>query len=135
MPVSPLASGASAAAPFRDSTAGLPRIPGRLLDAWPQSPEPATRLSRSAGAAGTGRAGPGADRGARREPPLPGAHQSHGADAVAPVLLLDQFGQGGEGQWGVVLAAGVIATVPMLVICFLGQRSFVEGIATTGRKG
>jgi multiple sugar transport system permease protein len=48
--------------------------------------------------------------------------------------ILDQFGQGGEGQWEVVLAASVIATLPMLV-SFLGQRSFVEGIATTGRKG
>jgi ABC-type glycerol-3-phosphate transport system permease component len=26
-------------------------------------------------------------------------------------------------------------TLPMLVIFVLGQRSFVEGIATTGRKG
>jgi ABC-type glycerol-3-phosphate transport system permease component len=39
------------------------------------------------------------------------------------------------GQWEVVLAASVIATVPMLFIFFLGQRYFVEGIATTGRKG
>jgi multiple sugar transport system permease protein len=50
-------------------------------------------------------------------------------------VVLDQFGQGGEGQWEVVLAASVIATVPMLIIFFLGQRHFVEGIATTGRKG
>jgi multiple sugar transport system permease protein len=50
-------------------------------------------------------------------------------------VILDQFGQGGESQWEVVLAASVIATVPMLVIFFLGQRYFVEGIATTGRKG
>jgi ABC-type glycerol-3-phosphate transport system permease component len=49
--------------------------------------------------------------------------------------ILDQLGQGGEGQWEVVLAASVIATVPMPVIFFLGQRYFVEGIATTGRKG
>src|SRR5215212_600442 len=50
-------------------------------------------------------------------------------------VILDQFGQGGEGHWEVVLAASVIATVPMLIIFFLGQRYFVEGIATTGRKG
>jgi multiple sugar transport system permease protein len=48
---------------------------------------------------------------------------------------IDQFGQGGEGQWEVVLAASAIATLPMLIIFFLGQRYFVEGIATTGRKG
>jgi ABC-type glycerol-3-phosphate transport system permease component len=35
---------------------------------------------------------------------------------------------------GGVLAASVIATLPMIVV-FLGQRHFVEGIATTGRKG
>jgi iron complex outermembrane recepter protein len=50
-------------------------------------------------------------------------------------VVLDQFGQGGESQWEVVLAASVIATLPMLVIFFIGQRYFVEGIATTGRKG
>jgi hypothetical protein len=52
-----------------------------------------------------------------------------------PQVVLDQFGQGGEGQWEVVLAASVIATVPLPVIFFLGQRYFVERIATTGRKG
>jgi multiple sugar transport system permease protein len=45
-------------------------------------------------------------------------------------VILDQFGQGGEGQWEV-----VIATLPMLVIFFLGQHYFVRGIATTGREG
>jgi multiple sugar transport system permease protein len=50
-------------------------------------------------------------------------------------VILDQFGQGGEAQWEVVLAASVIATLPMLVIFFIGQRYFVAGIATTGRKG
>jgi multiple sugar transport system permease protein len=29
----------------------------------------------------------------------------------------------------------VIITLPMIVVFFLGQRYFVEGIATTGRKG
>lgn len=50
-------------------------------------------------------------------------------------VVLDQFGQGGERKWEVVLAASVIATVPMVVAFFLGQRYFVQGIATTGRKG
>lgn len=49
--------------------------------------------------------------------------------------LLDQFGQGGEMQWEIVLAASVIVTLPMLIIFFLGQRYFIEGIATTGLKG
>jgi multiple sugar transport system permease protein len=42
---------------------------------------------------------------------------------------------GGEGNMQYVMAAAVIITLPMIVIFFLGQRYFVEGIATTGRKG
>jgi multiple sugar transport system permease protein len=49
--------------------------------------------------------------------------------------VLDQFGQGGEMQWEVVMAASVIITIPMIVIFFLGQRYFMDGIATTGLKG
>lgn len=49
--------------------------------------------------------------------------------------ILDQFGQGGQMEWEVVMAASVIITVPMIVIFFLGQRYFMEGIATTGLKG
>lgn len=49
--------------------------------------------------------------------------------------VLDQFGQGGELKWEIVLAASVVATVPMIVVFLLAQRHFVEGIATTGRKG
>ena len=49
--------------------------------------------------------------------------------------ILDQFGQGGELQWEIVLAASVIVTLPMIVIFFLGQRYFMEGISTTGLKG
>jgi multiple sugar transport system permease protein len=49
--------------------------------------------------------------------------------------LLDQFGQGGELQWEIILAASVIVTLPMIVIFFLGQRYFMEGIATSGLKG
>jgi multiple sugar transport system permease protein len=50
-------------------------------------------------------------------------------------LLLDQFGQGGEMQWEIVLASSVIVTLPMMALFFLGQRYFIEGIATTGLKG
>jgi len=49
--------------------------------------------------------------------------------------LLDQFGNGGEMQWEIVLAASVIVTLPMVIIFFIGQRYFMEGIATTGLKG
>ena len=49
--------------------------------------------------------------------------------------LLDQFGFGGEWHWEIIVTASVIATVPMIVLFFLGQRHFVQGIATTGSKG
>jgi multiple sugar transport system permease protein len=49
--------------------------------------------------------------------------------------VLDGFGQSGEMQWEIIIAATVIATIPMILIFFLGQRYFVEGIAAAGRKG
>jgi multiple sugar transport system permease protein len=49
--------------------------------------------------------------------------------------LLDQFGNGGEFHWEIIVAASVITTVPMIILFFLGQRHFVQGIATTGSKG
>jgi multiple sugar transport system permease protein len=42
---------------------------------------------------------------------------------------------GGHGDYQIVIAGTVLATLPMLIIFFLGQRYFMEGIATQGRKG
>ena len=42
---------------------------------------------------------------------------------------------GGQGEFHLVMAASVLITLPMVVIFFLAQRYFVEGIATTGSKG
>ncbi|HEX7222550.1 MAG TPA: carbohydrate ABC transporter permease, partial [Candidatus Limnocylindrales bacterium] len=51
--------------------------------------------------------------------------------------LVDAFNPqtGGQGEFHLVMAASVIITLPMVVIFFLAQRYFVEGIATTGSKG
>ena len=49
--------------------------------------------------------------------------------------LLDQFGAHGIQAWELVMAASVISTVPMILLFFLGQRHFIEGVATTGTKG
>jgi multiple sugar transport system permease protein len=51
--------------------------------------------------------------------------------------MLDLFGPsgGGNGDYQIVMAGLVLATIPMIIIFFLGQRFFVEGIATSGRKG
>jgi multiple sugar transport system permease protein len=49
--------------------------------------------------------------------------------------VVDQFGFGGNFHWEIVVTASVITTVPMIILFFIGQRHFVEGIATTGSKG
>jgi multiple sugar transport system permease protein len=49
--------------------------------------------------------------------------------------LVDQFGQGGEMQWEIIMAASVLVTIPMVILFFIGQRYFMDGIATSGIKG
>jgi len=48
--------------------------------------------------------------------------------------VVDRFYQGGDPKWEIVLAASVVTTLPLIVIFFLGQRYFLQGIATTGRR-
>jgi multiple sugar transport system permease protein len=51
--------------------------------------------------------------------------------------LLNQYGPsgGGSGQYQLIIAGLVISTVPMIIVFFIGQRYFVEGIVTQGGKG
>jgi multiple sugar transport system permease protein len=49
--------------------------------------------------------------------------------------MLDEFGFGGERHWELIVTASVITTVPMIVVLFLGQRHFMQWIATTGSRG
>jgi multiple sugar transport system permease protein len=51
--------------------------------------------------------------------------------------LLNLYGPsgGGNGDWQYIIAGMVISTIPMIIIFFIGQRYFVEGIATQGGKG
>jgi multiple sugar transport system permease protein len=42
---------------------------------------------------------------------------------------------GGQGEFHLVMAASVMITLPMVIIFFVAQRYFIEGIATTGSKG
>jgi multiple sugar transport system permease protein len=49
--------------------------------------------------------------------------------------MLDQFGFGGEWHWELIVTASVITTLPMILLFFLGQKQFVQGISTTGSKG
>jgi multiple sugar transport system permease protein len=41
----------------------------------------------------------------------------------------------GEGHFELLMAAAVLTTLPMVILFFIGQRYFVEGIATGGVKG
>jgi multiple sugar transport system permease protein len=44
-------------------------------------------------------------------------------------------GNGGQGDYQWVMVAALIVTLPMLILFAFGQRYFIEGIATQGRKG
>jgi multiple sugar transport system permease protein len=44
-------------------------------------------------------------------------------------------GNGGQGDYQWVMVAALIVTLPMLILFAFGQRFFIEGIATQGRKG
>jgi multiple sugar transport system permease protein len=38
-------------------------------------------------------------------------------------------------QWNLVMAATILVMLPVLVLFFLAQRAFVEGVTLTGVKG
>jgi multiple sugar transport system permease protein len=42
---------------------------------------------------------------------------------------------GGHGDYQYVMVASLLVTLPMLLLFAFGQRYFIEGIATQGRKG
>jgi multiple sugar transport system permease protein len=54
---------------------------------------------------------------------------------VALGLSLFRAGFGGVIEWGPLMAATVLSAVPPLIICFLGQKYLIGGIANTGLRG
>jgi multiple sugar transport system permease protein len=38
-------------------------------------------------------------------------------------------------EWSLLMAAATVITIPMLVLFFFAQRTFIQGIALTGMKG
>ena len=40
-----------------------------------------------------------------------------------------------SGEWNLLMAAATVMTIPMLVLFFLAQRTYIQGIALTGLKG
>ena len=45
-----------------------------------------------------------------------------------------QSQQGGT-EWNMLMAAAVLVILPVIVLFFLTQKTFIQGIATTGLKG
>jgi len=48
---------------------------------------------------------------------------------------LEQFVSAYSSQTNLLLAAAVLFTLPLVLLFFLAQRTFIEGVATTGLKG
>jgi multiple sugar transport system permease protein len=51
--------------------------------------------------------------------------------AVGLMAFLGRHG----GEWSLLMAAATVMTVPMLVLFFFAQRTYIQGIALTGLKG
>lgn len=47
---------------------------------------------------------------------------------------LQQFVGAFDGQWALLMSGATIFTVPIIVLFFLAQKTFIQGIATTGGK-
>jgi len=50
-------------------------------------------------------------------------------------LGLQQFQTGHTTEWSLLMAASTIITIPIIIIFFFTQRTFIQGIALTGLKG
>jgi multiple sugar transport system permease protein len=50
-------------------------------------------------------------------------------------LALAEFQEQFTSNWSLLMAAVIIATIPVLVIFLLGQKQFIKGVGTTGIKG
>lgn len=51
------------------------------------------------------------------------------------LALQSYASQGGGVQWPSLMAASAVTTLPIIVLFFVAQKTFIQGIATTGSKG
>jgi multiple sugar transport system permease protein len=51
------------------------------------------------------------------------------------VALQSYQSQHGGVQWHYLMAASAVVVIPIIVLFFLTQKTFIKGIATTGIKG
>jgi ABC-type glycerol-3-phosphate transport system permease component len=50
-------------------------------------------------------------------------------------LTTFEGGGGGIPQWNLMMAASIVVMLPVVIVFFLGQRYFIEGVTLTGLKG
>ncbi len=50
-------------------------------------------------------------------------------------LGLQQFQESHSAEWGMLMAAATLITLPIIALFFAAQKTFIEGIVTTGLKG
>ncbi|HOM80994.1 MAG TPA: ABC transporter permease subunit [Armatimonadota bacterium] len=59
-----------------------------------------------------------------------------GREELSPLALgLFQFRSEHGGEWGMMMAASTLMTLPVVVIFFLAQRYFIQGVTLTGMGG
>ncbi len=58
-----------------------------------------------------------------------------GDDIMTVQLALSAFRSDTETQWHLLMAATFITMIPLIILFLFAQRSFVDGIATSGIKG
>ncbi len=55
--------------------------------------------------------------------------------AIALRMFQQDMQAGGTTQYGLMFAATVLMTLPLIIFFFIGQRYFIEGVVLTGIKG
>jgi multiple sugar transport system permease protein len=51
------------------------------------------------------------------------------------VALQNYQSQNGGVQWHYLMAASAVTILPVVILFFFAQKTFIQGIATTGSKG
>ena len=66
---------------------------------------------------------------------LPLLYLSENPDSWVTSIGLSQFRSLHQVQWNLTMAATVLVMLPVIVVFFLAQKAFVEGVTLTGVKG
>jgi multiple sugar transport system permease protein len=66
---------------------------------------------------------------------LPLLYLSENPDNWVVSIGLSQFRTLHQVQWNLVMAASLVVTLPVIILFFLAQKAFVEGVTLTGVKG